>query len=85
MIVKNACVVGAKSDTERSHREKKKPQRVAFREKLSFPLLFVLRECTSLKYILSDLYLLIACLALYKSVRESRSINAVKNNSPLPD
>lgn len=32
----------------------------------------------------TDLYLLIARLALYEPARESRSINAAKNNSPLP-
>lgn len=31
----------------------------------------------------TDLYLLIACYALYEPMRESRSINAVKNNSAL--
>lgn len=32
----------------------------------------------------TDLYLLIARLALYEPARESRSINAAKNNSPSP-
>jgi len=70
-----------KSENERSRREKYTVR--SFSRKALSP--FVARRVVLLLNMPTDLYLLIARLALYESACESRSINVAKNNSLLPD